>query len=434
MTDKRGLLPVRWRIAVLLFLSYVVWYMDRVNISIAGPVMMKDFGWSAAQFGMVQSAFFIGYAFTQVPGGWLADRFGGSKVIMFGTLWWSLFVFLTPLGATLGSMMIIRALMGVGEGVNAPTHTSLTARWMPRREAGRAMGFYYIGMPVGIMITMPLTVWIIENWGWKMAFYSFAFVGIIWCALWWWYGRDKPEQHPSITKEELDLIKSDQDPQEVMDQPTAWKTIFTNKSVWGLSISYFFHNYLWYLYMTWLPGYLAMGRGFSLVKTGIYAMLPYIVACFAMPLGGYLTDTWTKKYGPNIGRRLPIVIGMSGCGIFLVLAAYTPNAYVAVAYISTSIGFLTLNYGAFWSMPLNLSSKDGGVISGLMNTLGTVAGVFAPTITGFIITFYNNRFENALYFGAFLALVGVVVLWAICKVKPIEFKKPVNITGNKISV
>ncbi|KJS03715.1 MAG: MFS transporter [Peptococcaceae bacterium BRH_c4a] len=428
MTSKRGILPVRWWIAVLLFLSYVVWYMDRTNISIAGPVLMKHFNWTAAQFGMVQSAFFIGYALTQIPGGWLADRFGGTKVIMLGTLWWSLFVFLTPFGATLGSMMIIRALMGVGEGVNAPCHTSLTARWMPKKEAGMAMGIYYIGMPVGIMITMPLTVWIIQNYNWQMVFYSFTFIGVIWCAFWWWYGRDKPEQHPGVTREELDYIKSDQDPPEVMAQPTDWKTLFTNKSVWGLSISYFFHNYLWYLYMTWLPGYLVMGRGFSLVKTGIYSMLPYIVALIAMPIGGYLSDTLTKKYGPNVGRRVPIYIGLGGCGVFLVLAAYTPNAYVAVAYISASIGFLTLNYGSFWSTPINLSAKDSGVISGLMNTLGTVAGILAPAITGFIVTASNNRFENALYFGALLAVVGILVLATIGKVKPVEFKKPVSLT------
>ena len=423
LESRSGLLPVRWWIAILLFLSYVVWYMDRTNISIAGPVMMKYFHWSAAQFGMVQSAFFIGYAITQIPGGWLADRFGGSKVILIGTLWWSVFVFLTPFGATLTMMCVIRSLMGIGEGVNAPTHTSLTARWMPKSEAGMAQAVYYIGMPVGIMITMPTTVWIMTKWGWQMSFYSFAFVGVLWCLLWLWYGRDRPEAHRRVSAEELNLIKSDQDPPEVMDRPTEWKTIFTNKSVWGLSISYFFHNYLWYLYMSWLPGYLVIGRGFSLLKTGIFTTIPYLVACLTMPLGGYLSDSWTRRYGPNIGRRVPIVIGMTGCGIFLVLAAHTPDAYTAIAYISASMGFLTLNYGAFWSTPINLSSKDAGVISGAMNTSGNIAGIFAPTITGLLVTFYHNKFENAMYFGAFLALVGIVVLWTIAKVQPIVFKQ-----------
>lgn len=416
---KAGTVPVRWRIAVLLLLSYVVWYVDRTNISITGPVMMKSLGWSAADFGIVQSAFFIGYAITQIPGGWMADRWGGSRVILVGTLWWSAFVFLTPFAATLTMMCALRAVMGLGEGVNAPTHTSLTARWMPKHEAGMAQAIYYIGMPLGIMFTMPTTVWLTERWGWQSSFYVFAFLGVIWCLVWLWYGRDRPEQHPDMTMVELQKIKSDQDPPEVMNQPTHWREVFSNSAVWGLAVSYFFHNYLWYLYMSWLPGYLIIGRGFTLLKTGLFTTIPYIFACITMPLGGWLSDAMTKKYGPTIGRRAPIVIGLGGCGIFLMLATNTPDAYTAIAYISASMGFLTLNYGAFWSAPISLSPKDAGVISGLMNTSGNIAGIFAPAITGFLVTYYHNNFDVAMYFGAALAVAGIVVLCAAGKVKPL---------------
>ncbi len=417
----RDLVPVRWRIATLLSLSYMVWYMDRVNISIAGPVMMKHFNWTAAEFGLVQSAFFIGYAFTQIPGGWLADRFGGSKVIFFGTMWWSLFVFITPFGATLALMMLIRGLMGTGEGVNAPTHAALTAWWMPKKETGRAIGYYYFGMQLGTMFTMPLTVWILGKYGWEMCFYSFAFVGVAWCIVWRWYGCDRPELHRSISKEEINYIESDRDSAEVMEQATDWKTLFTNRYVWGLAISYFFNNYLFYLFMAWLPSYLVMDRGFTLVKTGIYAMLPYMVSMVSSPLGGVLSDYWTKKYGSHIGRSLPIQIGLAGCGVFLILAAYTPNAYFAVAYLCASVGFLNMNFGPFWSAALTISSKDGGVIGGFMNTLGTVAGIVAPAVTGFVVTASANKFEYALYFGAFLALLGVVVVSVAGRVRPIDF-------------
>jgi sugar phosphate permease len=314
--------------------------------------------------------------------------------------------------------------MGTGEGINAPCHVSLTARWMPKKEHATAMSFYCAGQVIGIIITMPLAVWIIQNWGWQTVFYSFAFIGVAWCIVWCWYGKDRPELHPSITRDELQLIKSDQDPPKVMDQPTNWRLILTNRSVWGLACSYFFYTYVYYLYMTWLPTYLAMSRGFDLVKTGIFAMLPYIVSMVTMYVGGWWSDKLTTKYGAATGRRVPITIGFAGCGIFLILATNTPNAYVAVAYISASIGFLTLGQGGFWSMPMDLSAKDGGVISGIMNTLGTAAGVFAPTITGFIVSFYHNKFENALYFGAGMTLLGIVVLWVACKVKPFFLSSP----------
>jgi len=182
-----------------------------------------------------------------------------------------------------------------------------------------------------------------------------------------------------------------------------------------------------YLYMTWLPGYLVIGRGFTLLKSGIYTVIPYLVACLTMPLGGWLSDTLSRKYGPTIGRRVPIVIGMGGCGIFLVLAADTPDANTAITYIAASVGFLTLNYGAFWSTPINLSPKDAGVISGMMNTSGNIAGIFAPSITGMLVTFYDNKFENAMYFGAALSVLGILILISVGRVRPIKTASAANL-------
>jgi ACS family glucarate transporter-like MFS transporter len=145
--------------------------------------------------------------------------------------------------------------------------------------------------------------------------------------------------------------------------------------------------------MSWLPSYLVMARGFSLMKIGLFTMIPYFCAGITILLGGYLSDSWAKKYGLNIGRRVPIVIGFGGCGVFLILATHTPNAYVAVVYISASMGFLLLNNGAFWSTPINLSPKYSGVITGMMNTSGNIAGICAPTITGVLVTLYHNKFE-----------------------------------------
>ncbi|XEQ91694.1 putative galactarate transporter [Sporomusa carbonis] len=186
--------------------------------------------------------------------------------------------------------------------------------------------------------------------------------------------------------------------------------------------------------MTWLPGYLVMGRGFSLIKTGWFAMVPYLVCIATIPLGGYISDLWTKTRGSNFGRRIPIVIGFAGCGIFLILGAYTPNAYVAVLYMALSIGALGFSYGAFWGAPITISPKDSGVIGGVLNTLGTLAGVFAPAITGFIVTASNNKFENALYFGASLAFVGIIFLLTIVKIKPIlQNDTDVCTTNNNMS-
>jgi sugar phosphate permease len=410
MNQSKQRIPVRWWILFWLFMSYVVWYLDRTNISIAATHIMKEYNWNAAQFGMVMSAFFIGYALTQIPGGWLSDRFGGSKVIQFGTIWWSIFTMLTPAGITVATMSAIRLMMGVGEGVNAPAHIALTTQWMPRREYARACALFLLGMPVGIMLTMPTAAWITNAWGWRWVFYIFGAVGFTWCLIWYYYGRDIPEQHPSISKEEIDLIRGDQDPPEIMKQPLRWKIILSDWSVWATVISYFSQNYSWYLFMSWLPGYLILARGFSFTKTTYSAMIPYILASFSIPFSGWLSDKLTQKFGPNKGRRWLISAGFLGAALFTVLSGYTSSGTMVVVYLTLAVGFLTLNHPPFHAIPQHISAKDGGVIFGMVNTSGTVAGILAPALTGFIAVLSGNHWEYALYFAAAVSVCGAITI------------------------
>lgn len=410
----------RWLIILQFMLCYFVLYMDRSNMSIAGPSMMKEFNWSATQFGLVSTSFFIGYACTMILGGWLADRFGGGKVIIFGALWWSVFVFLTPFGASLGLMLIIRILMGMGEGVALPAISSMVAKWVPKKEAGLAQGLCLIGVPLGITVTMPLAAWIIQRWSWHVVFYSFAFIAPIWVLIWLKFGKDKPEQHPSLSKEELAYIKSDQSgTQNIEDQSVDLtpKDIFSTPSVWTGAISFFCTNYLFYLFMTWLPSYFVRGRGLQLGQGAIYAMMPYIVAIFTYPIGGYLADKASTKFGDNIGRKIFPIIGMVSAGILLIFGSRAANAVNAVALISASNGLLCLTMGGYYSIPVVFSRKNAGKITGLFSTFATIGGIAAPLVTGIIVDAYG--YNVALYLGASISILGSFILGLTCKVKAI---------------
>ncbi len=410
----------RWLIIVQFLLCYLVLYMDRSNMSIAGPSMMKEFNWSATQFGLVSTAFFIGYACTMIIGGWLADRFGGGKVIIFGAIWWSVFVFLTPFGASLGLMIIIRILMGMGEGVALPAMSSMVAKWIPKKEAGLAQGLCLIGVPLGITLTMPLAAWIIQRWSWHVVFWSFAFIAPIWILIWLKFGKDKPELHPSLSKEELAYIKADQGgPKESADQAIDLtpKDIFSTPSVWTGAISFFCTNYLFYLFMTWLPTYFVRGRGLQLSQSALYTMMPYIVAIFTYPIGGYLADKAATKFGHNIGRKIFPIIGMISAGVLLILGSQAANAVNAVALISASNGLLCLTMGGYYSMPMVFSRKNAGKITGLWSTFATIGGITAPLLTGVVVDAYGYNF--ALYLGACISILGSLILLFTVKVKAI---------------
>jgi sugar phosphate permease len=398
----------------------MVLYMDRSNMSISGPSMMEYFNWSGSDFGLVSTSFFIGYACTMIIGGWLADHFGGGKVLMFGALWWSVFVFLTPFGSTVCSMVFIRILMGMGEGVALPAISSMVAKWMPKRETGLAQGLCLVGVPLGITVTMPIASWIIHHYDWKMVFWVFAFVAPLWIIIWLLLGKDSPEKHPTITREELDYILSDQEEKDASGNLTTTLTpadIFSTPSIWTGALSFFCTNYLFYLFMTWLPVYFVKGRGLNLDQSAVYTMMPYIVAMFTYPFGGYLADRLSTTYGYNFGRKIIPIVGMLAAGVLLIFGSQASEVGVAVSLISASNGVLCLTMGAYYSMPMVFSQKNAGKITGLWATFATCGGVAAPFVTGLVVDAYGYMY--ALYLGAGLSILGAFILGLTCKVKPI---------------
>lgn len=409
----------RLGVVFLLVICYTFMYFGRSSISIAGPAMMAERGWSATQFGLVSTAFFIGYALTMLPAGWLADRFGASKVIVVGTLLWSVFTFFSPYGLAIGSFMMLRILVGIGQGVTLPSASSLVSKWVPKHEAGRAQGMTLVGVPLGVALTMFIGTKLIQYFSWQMIFYSFAFLGPIWVLLWLKWGKDRPELLSTISQEEIDYIQekdsTDSNGNGAVALPS--NQVYGNKNVWGATIAYFCYNYVFYLLLSWLPTYLAMGRGFTLVKSGYMTAIPWMVAIFTYPIGGVLADAAAKKYGQNIGRKLFPIIGLVVGGVALFVGANAPSAGVAIALISMSMGFLTVTQGGFFSIPMILAPKNAGMIVGLYGFIGTMAGISAPVVTGLIVDSYGYTY--ALISGAGMAVLGAVVLLIFCKVKPI---------------
>lgn len=413
---------VRWGITTLLIFDYIVLYMGRVAMSTAGPALMKEYGWNATEFGWISTAFFIGYAVTMIPSGALADRFGGGLVLIIGTLWYCVFTFLTPFGTTLGLMMLLRILVGVGQGVFVPSNSSIVSRWFPKKESGKAMGFLLMGIPIGMALTMLMASWILGAFGWKGLFYTFACLGPIWCLLWLKWGKNRPDQHPKLGKAEMEYIQSDQDSESGTSNLSSLSKgdIFSTASVWACAFSYFCSNYLFFLFMTWLPTYFAMGRGIDIKSSLIYSMLPNLVAIVTYPLGGTVADAWTKKWGANIGRKIGPVVGLILAGVFLLIGTKAGDIWTAVILISLSNGLLCFTMGSYFSIPMDFSKKDTGTIAGFNGFIGTFAGIIAPVLSGWVIDL-SGHYSSALYLGAFIALLGAIII-AFARIKPIVAK------------
>jgi sugar phosphate permease len=401
-------IKARWWVMFLIFISTILAYTDRSNISVVAVTMMKEFGWNEQQFGLLASSFFAGYLLLGIPAGWLSDKWGGVKFLAIGVFLWTIFTMLTPLAWSFSSMLLIRFLLGVGEAVNFPSHTSIVSRWSPLHVRGRWQGLNMSGMAIGVMIAAPITTWLTQNYSWHTSFYFFGVLGLIWTIVWIWIATDNPKDNRFITESELADMKDMDDTHNKARTKVPWSKMLKVKEVWGITLIYFFQNYNWYLYLTWLPAYLIKARGFTLLKVGYYGMLPWLGAFIAMNLAGFASDYLARKYNLTTARRIPIYVSFLGTAVFMALGAYTPNQWAALAYITLSVTFLGINFAMFWTLPIDVGPKSAGTLSGIMNTSGTLAGIIAPALTGYLIVSLGS-WQYVLFIGAALALIGAIL-------------------------
>jgi len=176
--------PPRYTLATLSCACMALAYMDRWNLSVAAPLLMEEYGWNETTIGLLQSVFFYGFTASHLPGGWLADRFGGRRVLGTAVLLWSAITGLTSLATGLTTLVAARLALGLGEGVNMPSILNLVARWFPVEERTRATTIAVAGVHTGTLVALPLSAWIAASYGWRAVFQSYAVVGLAWVALW----------------------------------------------------------------------------------------------------------------------------------------------------------------------------------------------------------------------------------------------------------
>ncbi len=405
----------RWRILFLLLLISIVTYIDRVNISVTARQMMPALGLSDLQMGQIFSAFVFGYALFQVPGGWMGDRWGPRRVLTFAVIWWSIFTALTAIAPTLplvnligimGSLVVVRFLIGIGEAAALPNFNRSIANWHPPQERGLGIGITIGGIGIGSALTPPVTAWIMVNYGWQTAFYAAGLLGLVIALLWYWYATDLPHQHPHVNEAEVAIIEGqDQHKDDVeKSEKVPWKAILTTPTVWWLTISYTCLGYVAYIYMSWFYLYLVNVRGFAILQGAFFASAPFIAMTIFCPLGGWVTDRLVEKYGLNWGRASVGGTGMILAALFIIIGANVEAPYLAIGFLSLGAGWLYFTVGPFWSSTTDLSKPYAGTLSGLMNTGANLGGTLSPTLTPWIADAYG--WPVALGLAAGIALIG----------------------------
>lgn len=411
--------PVRYHMIGLLFCGSIINYVDRVNISVAAPVMMKETGWSKDLFGWVFSAFLIGYALLQLPGGIIADRWSGRKVLALAFCGFSVFTLLTPLGGQAFFLLLsLRFLVGAFESMTFPATASINSRWIPRVEFGRAHTFSISGITVGQMIAYPLTTWIIIHGSWQTVFYINALFGFVWAAVWWWYATDTPRAHPRIGPAELDYIESHLPPRPATPLPLS--IIFTSWPLLTIAFGYMCFAYIGWLFLFWFPTYLVEARGLPLSVMGTAGIFLHGGGFIGLVGGGFLGDKLLRNgWSPQFVRARMGGISLLLSLPFLLGAALVPSPLLCVVFQVIFYTLFTSTLSGFSTVAIEFNQHLAGAIFGLINTLGTFAGFFGPLTAGYMLAGSGGNWLLPFYVSAAVGVVCAVILLTV-PVRPLK--------------
>jgi sugar phosphate permease len=390
-TSQQAPTRVRRVVLGLTVVAYMITYMDRVVMSAAVPSIQKEFGFSLVTMGLIVSSFRWAYAMFQIPGGWFGDWIGPRRAFSLIVTWWSVFTSLTAAAWGAVSMATIRFLFGVGEAGAFPIATRSLSRWVLPAERGFVQGLTHAGSRLGGALTPPLVVFILVRYGWRVPFILFGCLGLLWAAVWFWYYRDGPEEHPSVNAAERDLIGNSLGTlRRRPGRGIPWKSILSSPQMWLICAMYFCYAYSIDFYLTWFPKYLNAARGLSLEAMGVYASVPLIAGTLGDLFGGWISDVFVKRSG-NLARsrRLVAICGFALAAVS-VWPAYSSTNPVACVLLSGLVMFgLEVTVGVSWALTLDMGGIFAGSVSAVMNTCGNLGGALASMLVAYQAQIYG---------------------------------------------
>ena len=402
---------VRWNIFLLMLFLISINYIDRASLSVAMPLISKEFDVDPAMQGLILSSFFWTYAFMQVPGGMLADRFKPRIVISMATIFWGAFQALAALATSWPLLLLTRLGLGASEAPIYPAGGKLNAIWMTQTERGRGATLLDGGAPLGAALGSIVIAWLIAAFNsWRLAF-VIAGVGTIFCGLLaWYYIRNEPRQHPSVNEAEARYIEESHAREDAAKPPSTgagWIAYFRFRSVWCMCLGWLFFNTTFYGLLTWMPTYLFKVYHFDIKVLGGASFIIFFAGFVGELVGGWIADRWRSNGGaPNTVFRTLFGIAAIMATISIFLVAYVHDAVIVVVLLSTTLFFLRW-CGMYWVIPSALAGRDkSGFLGGCMNLGGNIAGICTPLIVGFIVQATGSYFLALMYFAA----AGVALL------------------------
>ncbi|KAK7105272.1 sialin-like [Littorina saxatilis] len=425
--------PKRYVLALLAFLGFANIYALRVNLSVAivsmtsnrtklvnGTIVsiLPDYPWSTDLQGQVLAAFFYGYILSQLPGGFLSNRFGGKYLYGGGILMTAILTLLTPVFTTWSIYLLIsaRVLEGVFEGVTYPSIHAIWAKWAPPQEKTRLATFAFAGSYFGTVISLPASGALADSSsGWPAIFYVFGFTAVVWFMVWCIFVTESPAAHPGISNAELEYIQQSIGYTEEQSKRVhpPWIRMMTSLPAWAIVIAHFAENWGFYTWLTELPSFMKHVLHVDLTSGGFYAALPYLMMCITVISGGFLAD-WLRNHfcvATGTVRKIFTCGAFAVQAVFMVAAGYVMTKAAAISCLTIAVGIGGFAWAGFSVNHLDIAPQFASILMGLSNTFATLPGIVSPALTGAIVTDQADpgQWQIIFYLAAGIYGVGAIV-------------------------
>lgn len=357
-----------WRILTLLVAAQTIAYIDRVNLSVAAPVLIRNFGYTAATLGVLFSIFNWVFTAAILFAGPFVDRVRPRIAYGSGVTVWSIGTILCGVTTAFAPLAAFRALVGIGEGPMIPAGQRVIRESFPVRERTRAVGAFFAGNKIGLALGIPFAAVILHVLGLPWVFYLTGLLGIVWVALF------------------LAVYRSVGLPG--TGEPLAWAHLLRYRTTWGMMLGNAGYLYIYYVFATWLPGYLVLQRHLSILNSGWVGMLPFVIGFVVTILGGWLCDVLIARgMRVTIVRKSISITGLIAATVFTIYGAYAVGTVAAVTSLTLAVAGFSFSTAALQAIPVDIAPpKLVGSLAALHNFGGNVGGSFAPIVTGVLVT------------------------------------------------
>lgn len=375
----------RFQVLLVFVIFAIITYLDRNSLSVIGNDITDELGLSDKQWGLVLSAFSLAYGAFEIPTGMLVDKYGPKITLFRIVIWWSLFTVLTGFASGFYFLVIVRFLFGAGEAGAFPTASVAIARWFPLVERGRVQSVVWMGSRVGGALAPFLSLYLAEEFGWRMVFYIFGGLGLAWALGWFIWFRDEPKDMKGITTAEIQEIEGGRTLKSTAHALLSWKTVLKDGNLWALMGMYHFLLYGAYFYMSWMPKYLQNGRGIAKAELGWMVSLPFVFGAVGCLIGGFSTDYLTKRIGVKLGRRYVGMFGLVMAGICMILGSLIQDNTYAIIMLALGLAFKDFTLPVAWAVATDIGGEHAGAISGTMGLAGQLGSAIMATAFGYIL-------------------------------------------------